>query len=270
MHTNARGSSPLFTALVLVALCAACGDDLDTTPDPSSTSGAGGDGATSGDVGGAGGARATGGAGGTPSAGGAGGDDGQGGFGGSFDAPLVCEGPGPIFATHVLATSYGPGQSFGRDGMPEIALGPPVGGGCCQGSLDVVSLGDGGMVVLGFDGNAIADGPGPDFVVFENAFEIGATGELFAEPATVEVSADGLTWTAFPCPDAPFAGCAGVSPVFLNTPVTTIDPVAHGGDAFDLADVGLTEARFVRITDRADLGSVFDLDAVGIVHPVCP
>jgi len=45
-----------------------------------------------------------------------------------------------------------------------------------------------------------------------------------------------------------------------------------GGDAFDLADVGLAEARYVRITDRGDLGGlagVFDLDAVGIVNLEC-
>jgi len=270
MQANTRGRFPLSTALALIALCAACGDDLTSNSSLDPTSGAGGEPTTSGHAGGAGGTDGAGGFGGTDGQGGDGGSDGQGGFGGGFDEPLVCNGPGPIFATHVLATSFGPGQSFGREGMPEIALGHPVGGGCCQGSLDVVSLGDGGMVVLGFAGNAIADGPGPDFVVFENVFEIGTMAELFTEPATVEVSTDGLTWSAFPCPDAPFEGCAGVSPVFLDADVSAIDITTHGGDAFDLADVGVTEARFVRITDRVDLGSVFDLDAVGIVHPVCP
>jgi hypothetical protein len=47
------------------------------------------------------------------------------------------------------------------------------------------------------------------------------------------------------------------------------DPSVAGGDAFDLADVGLTRARFVRVTDRPDLATVFDLDAVSIVHGTC-
>ncbi len=268
MQARSLGRLPLPTALTFIALCAACSADMEATNPPPSTS------ATAGSTGGADGSGGAGGidaAGGSDAGGGGmGGDPGQGGFGGSFDAPLVCEGMGPIFATHVLATSYGPGQSFGREAMPEIALGPPLGGGCCQGSLDVVSLGDGGLIVLGFEGNAIADGPGADFVVFENAFEIGASQALFVEPATVEVSADGITWAAFGCAGAPYDGCAGVSPVHLDSEVSAIDPTTHGGDAFDLAEVGMSEARFVRITDRADLGSVFDLDAVGIVHPVCP
>lgn len=268
MQATSLGRLPLPAALTLFALCAACSADMGQTTSTVTTS------ATSGSTGGHGGSEAMGGndVGGSDAGGaGTGGDPGQGGYGGSFDAPLVCNGTGPIFATHVLAESYGPGQSFGRDAMPEIVLGPPLGGGCCQGSLDVVSLGDGGLIVLGFEGNAIADGPGPDFVVFENAFEIGASQEIFVEPATVEVSVDGLTWATFGCAAAtPYDGCAGVSPVHLDGDVSPIDPMAHGGDAFDLADVGLSEARFVRITDRADLGSVFDLDAVGIVHPVCP
>jgi hypothetical protein len=140
--------------------------------------------------------------------------------------------------------------------MPEVALGPPVGGGCCQGSLDVVSLGNGGTIVVGFGGSAIVDGPGPDFVVFENAFETADT--VFAEIASVEVSEDGMHWDAYPCTDA------GPGPV---------DPSSSGGDAFDLADLGLARVRFVRITDRADLtgaAGVFDLDAVGVVHAACP
>jgi hypothetical protein len=47
-------------------------------------------------------------------------------------------------------------------------------------------------------------------------------------------------------------------------------PGSTGGDPFDLADVALTTARYVRITDRPDPDDVFDLDAVAIVHAVCP
>jgi hypothetical protein len=51
------------------------------------------------------------------------------------------------------------------------------------------------------------------------------------------------------------------------------DPAVAGGDAYDLADIGVASARYVRITDRPDLtgmAGVYDLDAVAIVHPACP
>lgn len=190
------------------------------------------------------------------------------GFG--FDEPLVCRGTGPVFATHVLEVAYGPGQDFGRDAMPDIVLGPPHGAGCCAGSTDVVSLGNGGTIVLAFADNGIVDGPGDDFVVFENAFEF--AGQMFAELATVAVSEDGVTWHDFPC-DAvkpPYGSCAGHQPVFLDGEGDLED---GGGDRFDLADLSLARARFVKITDRPDLDGatgVFDLDAVGILSPACP
>jgi hypothetical protein len=50
------------------------------------------------------------------------------------------------------------------------------------------------------------------------------------------------------------------------------DPATSGGESFDLAEVGLTEARFVRVVDRADLAGfngTFDLDAIALVHWTC-
>lgn len=77
---------------------------------------------------------------------------------------------------------------------------------------------------------------------------------------------DGDTWHAFPCTasEAPYDDCAGITPVLAD---------GTGGDAFDLADIEVSEARYVRITDRADLQGfegVFDLDAVGITNAACP
>src|SRR5262249_13570084 len=136
---------------------------------------------------------------------------------------------------------------------------------------------------------------------FENPFLVNGatTGAPFAEPATVSVSADGVTWTAFPClADSPpfYPGCAGVYPVFANAddpqapsplvPTTAAiqtlvgvpgaaftAPAGSGGDSFDLADVGVSSARFVRIeasTVHAGLGGLsgFDLDAVAAVHSI--
>ena len=172
-----------------------------------------------------------------------------------------------------MSVSYGPGQAFGRSAMPEVVLGPPRGSGCCAGSLDVVSLGNGGEIVLTFANNAIVDGPGPDFVVFENPFV--ANGSTFAELGTVSVSADGKSWQSFPCSstEPPFGSCAGHGPVYLDDVEGAFSPEQAGGDAFDLADLGVTTARYVRIVDRVDLtgwAGVFDLDAVGIVNAACP
>jgi hypothetical protein len=196
----------------------------------------------------------------------------QGGAGAT--APEPCSG----FASEVVDVSYGPGAGFGQARMPHIVFGSPNGAGVSAGSLDVVSLGNGGQITLGFSDQRIIDGDGPDFIVFENAFFAGGQeSAVFAELATVEVSVDGETWFAFPCTAtaAPFGSCAGWHPVFANTSDPTIDPQdpsEAGGDAFDLAELGLSEARFVRITDRADitgLNGSFDLDAVALVHAVC-
>lgn len=185
----------------------------------------------------------------------------------------------PRFATAAPSHEFGPGQSTGQVEFPSPIFGPPRGGGSLKGSLDVVSLGNGGQVTVAFGQTRIVDGAGPDFIVFENAFFAGGDpGQVFAELATVEVSADGQTFTAFPCTAsaAPFGACAGWHPVYANAADNSIDPLdptVAGGDAYDLADVGVTEARFVRITDRADLegmNGVFDLDAVGIVNAACP
>jgi hypothetical protein len=189
--------------------------------------------------------------------------------------PLTCNGPGQRFATRVAAEAFGPGQNFGRDQLPGIVLGPPKGTGATQGSFDVASLGNGGSIVLAFDGNAIVDGPGADFIVFENAFNPGGnTDNPFAELGTVAVSDDGTTWTSFPCTATtfPYDDCAGWHAVYANADTNTIDPTdpaVAGGDAFDLADIGVSSARFVRITDRPEIDTVFDLDAVGIVHGLC-
>ncbi|MEM1008921.1 MAG: cell surface protein, partial [Myxococcota bacterium] len=126
----------------------------------------------------------------------------------------------------------------------------------------------------------IADGPGIDFVIFENAFE-NAVGS-FAEPAEISVSVDGSKYVTFPCDPRgiswPFAQCAGVRPVF-SSPLNQISPFDRkraGGDGFDLRDVGLRFARFIRIRDRSRAlessgiwcegeSAGFDLDAVAII-----
>lgn len=270
------------TTLLLLAgaLAGSMGCDQDSGGDHATVgiAGAGGDGGTPTGAGGAAAGHDPGGAGSgaVGSSGGRGATGGSPGFGGAAGGPPVCNGPGARFVTDVISVQYGPGQDFGQDQMPEIVYGPPGGAGCCTGSTDVVSLGNGGQIVVAFAGNGIADGPGPDFVVFENAFFVGGDPLLvFAELATVEVSTDGVDWVEFPCTavDAPYGDCAGWHPVMLDGDDGPIDVATAGGDAFDLADVGLSWARYVRITDRSDLEGptgVFDLDAVGIVNASCP
>ena len=68
------------------------------------------------------------------------------------------------------------------------------------GSADgsIVSLGDSGLAVVTF-AQPIANGPGPDFAVFENGFSNPANAEeAYLELAFVEVSSDGQQFFRFP------------------------------------------------------------------------
>ncbi|MCB9644700.1 MAG: cell surface protein [Myxococcales bacterium] len=176
--------------------------------------------------------------------------------------------------------------SYGHDDFPTKILGPPQGTGLSKGSLDVVSLGCGGEIVLEFSQPLIGDGPGVDFVIFENAFSPSGNGS-FAEPAEVSVSLDGKDWRTFPCDPAgtswPYAQCAGVQPVFSSkeSGISPDDVGKAGGDGFDLKDVGLSIARFVRIRDKSRelpeasrwcgaYNGGFDLDAVVVIWPYRP
>ncbi|MFO0612701.1 MAG: hypothetical protein U0414_08950 [Polyangiaceae bacterium] len=197
------------------------------------------------------------------------------GLGGGGAAPAD---PCSPFVGSVVDVQYGEGAGFGQEHMPGVVMGPPLGGGEQHGSLDVVSLGNGGRITVAFGDRTIEDGPGPDFIVFENAFYAGGDpASPFAEIAAVEVSEDGSSWTAFPCTAtaAPWGACAGWHPTLANpedNDLDPLDPAVAGGDAFDLADIGVTRVRFVRITDRVDLvGDTpsFDLDAVALVHSTC-
>ncbi len=187
------------------------------------------------------------------------------------------------FADRVVDYEIGPKGGFNEASLPGIVLGPPQGAGDLQGSTDVFSLGEGGSITLTLSGRRIVDGPGPDFVIFENPFNAGGDPEnRFVEAGIVSVSADGETFFPFPYridgdlplgdPDR-YENVAGVEPVWPGS-----DPTAIGGDLFDLADIGLPSIRFIRITDAGatidDPGNHlataptagFDLDAVAALH----
>jgi hypothetical protein len=189
-------------------------------------------------------------------------------------AALAACDPGEPFAARVIDFSPGPGAGFGQEGMPEIVLGPPKGGGQGNGSLDVVSLGAGGSLELEL-GRPAVDEDGPDLLVFENPFFAFGTEQLFSEPCRVEVADDGGDYVAFACdPDsAPPNGCAGFEPVMANPDDerrSPTDPLEAGGDAFDLADVGLSAITRVRITDLSEGGAEpsagCDIDAIAAVE----
>jgi hypothetical protein len=179
------------------------------------------------------------------------------------------------YVREIIAYEPGASAGFGQAMLPDVVYGPPMGRGTGSGSLDVLSLGVGGEIVIGFGEHGIVDGDGADFIVFENAF-IGG-GELFLELGEVAVSEDGATWHTFACDEAGnagvYEGCAGWTPTLRYDPqrVFPLDPELSGGDAFDLEALGLGRARYVRIRDletkpgTANTGG-FDLDAVGLVH----
>lgn len=207
----------------------------------------------------------------------------DGGFAGPDGAVLRVD----RFATSVVKITPGDCAGFGLPSLDTIVLGPPVGAGAFAGSLDVVTLGVSGEIILGFDSNAIVDGPGADFIVFENAFWVAGDPERpTAELGEVSVSDDGVTWKPFPCTPGPgprHGTCAGWRPVYSapGNGISPVDPATAGGDPFDLADIGVTSARFVRIRDLATVACPsnpanksttvgFDLDAVAIVNAKNP
>lgn len=193
-------------------------------------------------------------------------------------------GPADPFADAVvLFKPLSPG-GFGS-GNISCVLGPPAGGGIARGSTHVASLHAradddggasapyGGNITLQFNNNVVADGPGPDFVVFENVFYVnGDPNRRWMEPAIVSVSRDGVRYYTFPYDFVPHytesgeincynpycysKGFAGVNPVFSNngSPDPKI-PSMGGGDAFDLSALnqpGLDWIRYVRITATGD------------------
>jgi hypothetical protein len=212
-------------------------------------------------------------------------------------------------ADQVVAFTSGfadPNTGFRYPELPGIVLGPPGDSLPTAGSTSTVSLGHGGSITLAFTDNVLVDGPGPDFIVFENAFFKGSvpaspasTCNVFAEPGRVEVSSDGVAWRLFPydasalvhvgqdqtpCSALPLLrGLAGLTPTFTGNWTIPDDPLVWdpngiggvsgaGGDAFDLATVGLAQARYVRITDLnlntgfAGNAEGFDLDGLVALH----
>ena len=139
------------------------------------------------------------------------------------------------------------------------------------------SLGDGGSITLGFPEHVV-DGPGVDFVVFENAFAFG--GEVFAELAFVEVSSDGASFVRMPAIsriDRTIGAFEGIA----STETYNLAGNHVGGTAFDLADladhplvvagdVDLEAITYVRVVDvigDCANGSSFDVLGNAVCDP---
>lgn len=183
--------------------------------------------------------------------------------------------PGPVLSNQFLNAGNALGAAYGADGQTD--------------PLHVAGLGDQGSITLGFPA-PIADGPGPDFAVFENGFPDASGESAFCELAFCEVSSDGTNFVRFP------THSLAAEPIEYWA-----DPTAYGGFAgkhvlgvgtpFDLrllaGTPGLDVRRVthVRLVDVRGDGSTrdsygnpiydpvppwgpgdFDLDAVGVLH----
>lgn len=161
------------------------------------------------------------------------------------------------------------------------------------GQNGVVSLGDGGFVILQFN-SPIVDEAGVDLAVFENSFD-----GQFLELAFVEVSSDGINFFRFPATSNTDTTLQTWS--FGLTDATNINNLAgkyraEYGTPFDLADIAdnvlldkqsITHVKIIdvvgciqnqyctrdangqKINDPWPTGfgsGGFDLDAVGVIH----
>ena len=181
--------------------------------------------------------------------------------------------------------------SFGPD--LTVALGRP------GGTMDVVSLGDGGTATLTF-ASPIYNGPGPDFAVFENGFANAVNPETWAlELGFVEVSSDGENYFRFPAvtyvqTEEQLGNAGSINPAQLHNFASKYG--AFYGTPFDLDEVEdnalldknkITHVRIVDVVGNIDpeyathdsqghivndpwptpfASSGFDLDAVGVIH----
>jgi len=134
-----------------------------------------------------------------------------------------------------IANPAGGDASFGSG---SLALGPSV-----NSTADVVSLGDGGQITLTF-AQALTNGPGFDFAVFENGFA-----DNFIELAFVEVSSNGTDFFRF-------------DSVSLTQTATQVG----GFDPLDPTDIDNLAGKY-----RVGFGTPFDLEEMvgvsGLLDP---
>jgi hypothetical protein len=225
------------------------------------------------------------------------------------------------FATTVVNYSPGIGAAGGYTN-PLVALGAPerfTGDGLVPQAVtpfqppfmtnEIVSIGLGGSLTLGFDHDVTDDPDNPfgiDLLVFSNAFAtdalspFGVMGSMFGEGGSISVSQDGVTWTPVPGVAAdgplPTMGYADVGPYATRPGLVETDftkPVnpahtpaslaglsyellvaaydgAGGGAGIDLAPLGLASIRYVRLEGSLSFGTSPEIDAIADVAPAAP
>jgi OOP family OmpA-OmpF porin len=145
---------------------------------------------------------------------------------------------GVAFATAVVSYEPGAPAPIADASHPEGALGAPDYTVDRHAVPGAVSLGNGGTLVLRFDGAGLGDGPGPDLFVFE----VGAREEI-----ELAVSDDGRTWR-------------GVGTAAGGACAVDIAPWVREGESF----------HYVRLRDVPGQGPASagfpgaDIDAVGV------
>ncbi len=169
---------------------------------------------------------------------------------------------------------------------------------------EIVSIGEGGSLTLGFD-HPITNDPahpfGFDLLVFGNAFYIdsnyptGTAAGIFGGGGIVEVSADADTWAIVPGTQAvsnyptlgysdltdPYSLVPGTAPSDFTVPVDpSFNPIgltfgqivagyngSGGGTGVNIGAAGVSSILYVRISNPVGSGSAFQIDGVAAVAP---
>ena len=189
-----------------------------------------------------------------------------------------------------------PNSALASFGDETLALGQP------GGTMDVVSLGDGGTATLTFD-SPICNAQGPDFAVFENGLHPDTDPTMtlyFLELAFVEVSSDGEHFFRFPAvthvqSEIQLENADAIDPSQIHNFAGKYE--AMYGTPFDLDEIEdtvllnknrITHVRLVDVVGCISIDSCarydsqghiindpwptkfnsggFDLDAVGVIH----
>lgn len=182
----------------------------------------------------------------------------------------------------VYSHKWGSGQNFGQQpeyfpanvyGLPDPSAREDE---PATSPYQICSIGLNGEIIIGFRNAVLLDLEGDDFTIFENSFRY-AGGKIFAEPAVISVSKDGIAFVPFPFDSLTLKGCAGITPTSGNQ--NPFDPEVSGGNSFDLSDIHIDSVRYIKIKDISHIildnpnhpfydptVSGFDLDAVIGLH----
>lgn len=139
-------------------------------------------------------------------------------------------------------------QDVANTSLGYVSVGVDTNGIGKAGDNPVVTLGDGGSAILTFP-VPISDGVGPDFAVFENAFDDG-----FLELAFVEVSSDGINYFRF-------------TSISNTQTQTQIGPFDYVGDATMINNLaGKYRALYGTPFDLNELQGINGLDIYNVTH----